>query len=145
MSDQYEDIIHMPHHVSAKRPHMSNYDRAAQFSPFAALTGYDSAIEETARLTDRQIELSDDKIEAIDAVLQVVGEHVEERPEVAVCYFKPDSKKAGGAYRTVTGKVKKIDGIEKKLLFTDGRSISILDILSIRCDALHISSDRDFM
>lgn len=144
MSDQYEDIIHMPHHVSTKRPHMSNYDRAAQFSPFAALTGYDSATRETARLTDRQIELSDDKIEAIDAVLQVVGEHIQERPEVTVCYFKPDGKKAGGAYCTLTGRVRKIDGVEKELLFTNATVIPILDILSIRCDELHISSDSYF-
>lgn len=144
MSDQYEDVINLPHHVSAKRPHMSGYDRAAQFSPFAALTGYDSAIEETARLTDQQIELSDDRIEAIDAVLRVLAAHIEETPEIKVCYFKADSKKAGGAYRTASGNIKKIDEIEKKLLFTDGRAIPVLDILSIHSDELHISSEMDF-
>lgn len=140
----YEDIINLPHHVSSKRSHMSNYDRAAQFSPFAALTGYDAAIAETARFTDHRIELSDDRIEAIDAVLCVVGEHIDSRPEVTVCFFEPDRRKDGGAYRMVTGNVKKIDGIEKKLLFTDGEAIPILDVLSIRCDELCADCGGDF-
>lgn len=144
MSDQYEDIINLPHHVSEKRPHMSNYDRAAQFSPFAALTGYDSAIAETARLTDQRIELSDDRIEAIDAVLRVVGENIDSKPEIEVVYFKQDAKKDGGAYLTVTGNIKKINEIEKTLLFTDGRVIPILDILSIRCDELSADCGGDY-
>lgn len=144
MSDRYDDIINLPHHVSAKRPHMSNYDRAAQFSPFAALTGYDSAIEETVRLTDRKIELSDDKIEMINTVLRVLGERIDNRLEITVCYFKPDGKKKGGAYQNATGNIKKIDLIEKKLLFTDGTLIPLSDILSIKCDELHISSEGYF-
>ena len=143
MSDQYEDIICLPHHVSEKRPHMSMLDRAAQFSPFAALTGYGSAIEETARLTDCQIELSDDRIEALDAALRVVEEHTRQRPKVEIRYFKPDMKKSGGAYLTVSGNVKKIDSIERKVIFADGTEIPILDIVGIRCDELNVSSDSD--
>ncbi len=143
MNGQYEDIIHLPHHVSEKRPRMSMLDRAAQFSPFAALTGYGSAIEETVRLTDRQIELSDDRIEALDAVLRVVEKHIRQRPEVEIRYFKPDMKKAGGAYLTVSGNVKKIDSIEGKVVFVDGTEIPILDIVDIRCDELRVSSDSD--
>lgn len=141
MSDQYEDIINLPHHVSSHRPHMSNYDRAAQFSPFAALTGYDCAIAETARLTDQKIELSDDRIDALDAVLYKIGVNIASRPEVEILYFKPDARKAGGVYCAVTGAVRKLDQISKTLQLTDGTVIPILDILSISCDALNISSD----
>lgn len=144
VKQMYEDIINLPHHVSKKRPQMSNYDRAAQFSPFAALTGYDSAIAETARLTDQKIELSDDRIEALDAVLYKIGENIASRPEVEVLYFKPDARKAGGAYCTVAGAVRKLDQISKTLQLTDGTVIPILDVLSISCEALHISSESAF-
>ena len=144
MRGEYEDIINLPHHVSSQRPHMSNYDRAAQFSPFAALSGYDSAIAETARLTDQKIELSDDRIEALDAVLYKIGENIVSRPEVEILYFKPDARKVGGAYCTVTGAVRKLDQISKTLQLTDGTVIPILDVLSISCDALNISSESAF-
>lgn len=144
MSDQYEDIINLPHHVSKKHPQMSNYDRAAQFSPFAALTGYDSAIAETARLTDQKIELSDDRIDALDAVLYKIGENIASRPEVEILYFKPDARKAGGSYCTVTGAVRKLDQISKTLQLIDDTVIPILDVLSISCEALNISSESAF-
>ena len=102
---KYDDIINLPHHVSATRPRMSMIDRAAQFSPFAALTGYDAAIKETGRLTDRRIELTEDSRAAMDRKQQLLVENLADHPEVSVTYFVPDERKAGGAYITVTGRV----------------------------------------
>lgn len=141
MRNQYDDIINLPHHVSDKHPHMSNYDRAAQFSPFAALSGYDSAITETARQTDKKIELSEDRIEAINAVLRSIGENIQSQPEVNVVYFEPDLKKEGGMYCEISGRVRKIDALEKKIVLAEGAEIPVPDILSIRCNSLHVSSD----
>ena len=93
---QYEDIINLPHHVSTTRPQMPMSDRAAQFSPFAALTGYDAAIKETGRLTDTKIELDDEELHNLNLKFQFLVEHLEDEPEVAVTYFKADERKAGG-------------------------------------------------
>ena len=131
MSTPYDDILHMPHYVSEKHPPMSRLDRAAQFSPFAALTGYEAAVEETARLTDRRIELEEGEKEAIDQRLTLVQERLPEPTEVTVTYFVPDKKKAGGAYVSVSGTVKKIDGYERMVILRDGTSIPIDDILHI--------------
>ena len=98
---RYDDIINLPHHQSATRPHMSNYDRAAQFAPFAALTGYDDAVKETARLTDRRIELDEGEKAAIDQRLLLVQERLPEPTEVTITYFVSDKRKAGGAYVSV--------------------------------------------
>ena len=106
---QYEDIINLPHHVSTTRPQMPMSDRAAQFSPFAALTGYDAAIKETGRLTDTKIELDDEELHNLNLKFQFLVEHLEDEPEVAVTYFKADERKAGGAYLEATGIVKKLD------------------------------------
>ena len=106
MSTLYDDMLHLPHHVSEKHPAMSVHDRAAQFSPFAALTGYDAAVQETARLTDRRIELDEGEKAAIDQRLTLVQERLPEPTEVTITYFVPDKKKAGGAYVSVTGTVK---------------------------------------
>lgn len=104
--NQYEDIINLPHHVSTTRPQMPMSDRAAQFSPFAALTGYDAAIKETGRLTDTKIELDDEELHNLNLKFQFLVEHLEDEPEVAVTYFKADERKAGGAYLEATGIVK---------------------------------------
>ena len=106
---EYGDILNMPHHVSASRPQMPMSDRAAQFSPFAALTGYDAAIKETGRLTDTKIELDDEELHSLNLKFQFLVEHLEDEPEVAVTYFKADERKAGGAYLEATGIVKKLD------------------------------------
>jgi hypothetical protein len=98
---------------------MSMHDRAAQFSPFAALTGYDAAIEETARLTDRQTELAESSKEALDKKIRAVQDVIDTMPEVTVTFFEPDLRKAGGAYRTISGRVKKIDEYNKALIFQD--------------------------
>ena len=100
-------------------------DRAAQFAPFAALTGHEAAIKETARLTEAEIELDEDSKELLDIRLRQLQEHLAEHPEVSVTYFRPDEKKAGGVYETVTGKVKKVDEYVGELVFTDGRRIGL--------------------
>ena len=132
MTDNYNDIIDLPHHVSATRPQMSMMDRAAQFSPFAALTGYDAAIKETARLTDQKIELDDYEKEEINDKIQLIAEHLGEDFEVVITYFQPDSKKAGGAYVDALGVVKKIDEYERMIVFREGRKVPIDDILEIK-------------
>jgi hypothetical protein len=139
MSTPYDDILHLPHHVSEKHPPMSRLDRAAQFSPFAALTGYEAAVEETARLTDRRIELDEGEKEAIDQRLTLVQERLPVPTEVTIIYFIPDKKKAGGAYVSVSGTVKKIDDYVRAVVLSDGTNIPIDDILHINgklCDGI---------
>ena len=127
----YEDIINLPHHVSSKRPQMSMLDRAAQFSPFAALTGYDDAIHETGRLTDEKIELDEEALTALDMKYQLLMEALDEAPEVTITYFQPDERKAGGKYLTATGAVKKVDDFERRITMQDGTKIPMDDVLSI--------------
>lgn len=131
MQNNYDDIIDLPHHVSATRPQMSMMDRAAQFSPFAALTGYDAAIKETARLTDQKIDLDDYEKEEINDKIQLITEHLGEDFEVVITYFQPDSRKAGGAYVNAVGIVKKIDEYDRVIILQDGKKIPIDDILDI--------------
>lgn len=131
MQNNYDDIIDSPHHVSATRPQMSMMDRAAQFSPFAALTGYDAAIKETARLTDQKIDLDDYEKEEINDKIQLITEHLGEDFEVVITYFQPDSRKAGGAYVDAVGIVKKIDEYDRVIILQDGKKIPIDDILDI--------------
>ena len=128
---KYDDIINLPHHTSPKRPRMSMIDRAAQFSPFAALTGYDAAVKETARLTDRRIELDEYEKAALDERLQLIQEHLKELPEITITYFKPDERKDGGAYLSVTGSIKKIDAYEKCVVMTDMQKIPVEEIFRI--------------
>ena len=127
----YDDIINLPHHVSTRHPQMSMYDRAAQFSPFAALTGHDAAIKETERLTEDWVELDEDSKELLDEKLQMIREHLDEKPEVTFTYFEPDERKQGGAYRTITGKVIKIDEYEHRILLEDGTVLIMEHMFSI--------------
>ncbi len=137
--NKYDDIIDLPHHQSAVRPHMSPDERAAQFSPYAALTGYDALVKETARLTDRRPELSDEELEELDRKLHIIQAAADagQKPEASVSFFVPDEKKEGGSFRTITAKVKKIDFITKTLVFladneiSPGEIIPIPDILDI--------------
>ena len=131
MAEKYEDIIHRSRPVSARHLPMSGYDRAAQFSPFAALTGYDGVIEETARLTEREVTLDVGAEAELDEKLRRIRETIHLRPEVTVTYFQPDSRKSGGAYVTVTGRVKKIDEYAQSLCFADGTAIPIGQICKI--------------
>ena len=131
---QYDDIINLPHHISATRPQMSMIDRAAQFSPFAALTGYDAAIKETGRLTDRRIELTEDSRAALDRKQKLLVDNLADHPEVSVTYFVPDERKSGGAYITVTGSVKKIDDYQRLLILIDGTKIPLDEILDMESE-----------
>ncbi len=132
MMNSYDDIINLPHHVSTKRPQMSRIDRAAQFAPFAALTGHDDAIKETARLTDERIELGESTLAILNDKIQIILDNLDIEPEVTVTYFKPDNKKSGGAYIDHTGVVKRIDDFEKTVFFTDKVIIPIEDIIDIQ-------------
>lgn len=129
--DHYEDIINLPHHVSKKRTPMSVSARAAQFSPFAALTGYDKAVKETARLTSQRIELDESRKTVLNEKLQWILEHLEKQFEVTFTFFKPDSRKSGGEYVEITGAVKKIDAIEHCVRLIDGTKIPIEEIYEI--------------
>ena len=131
MTNSYDDIIHLRHHVSATRPRMPAIDRAAQFSPFAALTGHDAAIKETARLTDERVELDESMKAALNDRLLMIAERIKEQPEIAITYFQPDEKKSGGAYVTAAGIAKKIDEYDRVVLMTDSTEIPIDEIISI--------------
>lgn len=128
---KYENIIDLPHHTSDKRPRMSRENRAAQFSPFAALTGYNAEINETARLTDEKLELSEDRINDINTKLQIIMDNIDEYPEVTVEYFVPDEKKSGGSYIKIIGNIRRIDEHERILIMKDNHTVPIDDIYSI--------------
>ena len=131
MKTPYDDIIRLPRHVSQNHPQMSMHDRAAQFAPFAALTGYEAAVGETARLTAERRELSPQEAEELDRRLAALIARLPERPEVTVEYFVPDDRKAGGAYVTVTGRVRHISVAEKTLVMEDGTVIPLDDVYQI--------------
>ena len=131
MSGKYDDMLRLPHHVSSTRPRMSLHDRAAQFKPFAALTGSEAVIRETGRLTDARAELDEDARAELDWRLQLLSGILSQEPEVSVTYFQPDGKKTGGAYRTVVGIVRKIDGSEGVLVMADGTSIPVADLFAL--------------
>lgn len=130
MSD-YDDIINLPHHQSKNHPHMSMHDRAAQFAPFAALTGYDDAIKEARRLTDSKPELDENRLEELDQKLADLMTRIEEHPKVTITYFEPDDNKDGGEYIAYDGRLSKIDYAGKALIFEDNKIISLSDILKI--------------
>ena len=127
----YDDIIDLPHHVSTTRPHMSRLDRAAQFSPLAALTGYGAAIKETARLTDERVELGEYELMELNAGIHMLMERIEEHPQVEITYFKPDERKDGGAYLTVKSRAKRLNEYERFILLEDGTEIPFDDIYKI--------------
>lgn len=129
---KYNNIINLPHHQSATRKRMSNYDRAAQFAPFAALTGHDEAIKETARLTDDCFELGEDKLNDLSAKIQFLADKLPEQPEITVTYFLPDERKSGGSYVDKTGVVRLIDEYERKLIFYDGDRIEIDRVIDFK-------------
>lgn len=134
--DNYDDIINLPHYKSKTHPRMSMHQRAAQFSPFAAVTGHDAAVKETERLTDKRIDLDERQKVELDEKLQIISENLGQNPEVKFTYFEPDQKKDGGAYITVSGFIKKIDVYEKKIVLQDGQKIEINQIYDISSDVL---------
>lgn len=129
---RYDDIIDLPHHVSTTHHRMSMLERAAQFQPFRALTGYEDAVRETARLTDDRVELTEDEKVILDGKLQRLADNLANHPLVTVVYFQPDKKKAGGEYVTTTGQLKKIDDYEGVLILAGGERVVIEDILDIQ-------------
>ena len=131
MSNKYDDIINLPHHISNKHPQMTLEARAAQFAPFAALTGYDDAVKETARLTNERIELDEETKSILDNKIQIIKEHISTRPEISFTYFIPDLKKDGGKYVTVTGIVRKIDEYRQVIILEDKTEIPIHEIISV--------------
>lgn len=128
---KYEDIIELPHHVSEKRPQMSREKRAAQFSGFRALRGFDEKFTESVRTTEERREITEDRAEELDRVFNMLIAAEKSQPEIKVTYFKPDSRKSGGEYLIVTGELRFIDMAELVLRFTDGRSIPIQDVYEI--------------
>lgn len=133
---KYDDIIHLPHHTSKTHPRMSMTERAAQFAPFAALTGYDSVIKEVGRFTEQKVELGESEIEELERALNQLTMLVEEQPKVAITYFQPDSKKEGGAYIKATGYLKQIEEYSRTLILADGMRIPIGDITDIEFDCI---------
>jgi len=130
-SDKYDDIINLPHHESKKHSRMSLEARSAQFAPFAALTGYDEAIKETARQTDKRIEINEELKKFLNEKLKLIKKEIQKKPKIIVTYFVPDSKKEGGKYITVKGNVIKIDEYKKKMILENNTEISISEIIDI--------------
>ena len=128
---KYDDIIDLPHYRSSKRPHMPAEARAAQFAPFAALTGYGDAIDEVRRPTSERLELGEGQLAELDAAFSALSAEISSRPSVRITYFEADARKEGGAYVTKSGRVKKIDAYKKLLIFADGHTINIPDITEI--------------
>ena len=145
----YAEILTLPHHKAANRPHMSMHDRAAQFSPFAALTGFDGVIAETGRMTDQKIELSESQMTLLNQKLNLIDDAVQDgyHPVVSVVYFVPDAKKEGGSYQEYTGKVRQLDPVERKLVFlaanerSAGKDISIDVIREIHGEVVDFMED----
>ena len=135
----YEDIVDLPHHVSRKHPQPTMADRAARFAPFAAITGYEEMVLEEARITDDRIELDENSKAALNEKLNMILEFIDEQPEVSITYFEPDKRKAGGAYVTVTGTVKRIDEYEHLVIMTDGKKINIDDIYNLQSELFYYS------
>lgn len=134
MTKEYEDIIDLPPHVSRKRPKMSIMNRAAQFAPFAALTGHEAAVKETARQTQEKIQLDQYIKDGLNNKLQIIDDQLKEHPEIEITYFQPDQKKDGGVYTTSIGIVKKIDKYEKLVVMEEGTTIYLDHIIKIEGD-----------
>lgn len=132
----YEEILHLPHHVSQTHPQMSLRDRAAQFSPFAALNGYDAVLRETARRTQSRRELDESEIAALDAKLQYLRAHLSESPRVTITYFQRDPHKSGGAYQTASGVLQGIDLHLRMLVLEGERYIPIDELSAVESDKL---------
>ncbi len=141
----YDDIIRLPHHVSKARPQMSMHDRAAQFSPFAALTGYEDAVGEAARLTDEKTSLSEAQQAILDRKQRLLTDALarHEQPDIRITYFQKDAKKAGGSYVTATGSLKRIDAYGRTLNLANGQRIPLKDIADIAGEIFHASTDFD--
>lgn len=134
MSGSYDDIINLPHHISMNRPQMSRADRAAQFAPFSALSGYGAALVETARLTDQKIELEEDDWAELNRKQQVLMDQIWKQPNVSVTWFVPDQRKDGGRYITTVGQLKRIDEVRRVMVLANRTEIPLDDILDIETE-----------
>lgn len=134
MKNPYDDIIDLPHHTSKTRPRMSVHDRAAQFSPFAALSGFESAILETGRVTDQRIELDDSVKAELNDRLNLLQDLLDQHPQVSITWFQPDPDKPGGTCRRTVGSLRKIDVWGKRLILDEDTSIPMEDLLEIDGD-----------
>lgn len=143
MNGKYDEIMGLPHHVSKTRPQMPMSDRAAQFAPFAALTGYDSAIKETGRLTKERIELDEDALTALNVKYQFLMDALDEEPEIKITYFKPDERKAGGEYVSAIGAVKKVDDFERLITMQDGTRIPMDDVYDMSISVITNENEGD--
>lgn len=128
---KYDDIINMPHHVSTKHPRLSMEQRAAQFAPFAALSGFEDAIDETSRITEDRIELNEEEKLKIDNILQKLKNEISKRPKATITYFVPDIRKSGGEYLTKIGNLKRIDEFRQLIIFEDKTEIPIKEVVEI--------------
>ena len=131
MKNPYEDLLHLPHPTSLRHPRMSMTARAAQFAPYAALTGYGELVDETARQTQSRIELDELALAALDRTLRALAARANKKPQAAITYFEPDARKAGGAYRFVTGCVAQVDEVRRRVRMADGTIIPIDEIIEI--------------
>ena len=134
MNGPYDEILHLPHPTSKKHPRMSMADRAAQFSPFAALAGYEAAIREAARLTEPAVELAEDAAAALDEKLRLLTERLARRPQVTVTWFEPDAKKEGGAFRVFTGRLRRVDEAAGLLLFEGGQRLPLAAVRGLESE-----------
>lgn len=128
---KYDDIINMPRHISKTRPQMSLYNRSAQFAPFAALTGYEERVKETARLTDTKIEIDYGLRNILNMKLNIISEHLKEKPEITITYFIKDNKKSGGKYSTLKCIIRRIDLVNQEIILYDRSVIKLDDIINI--------------
>lgn len=133
MNPLYEDMIHLPHHASRRHAAMPRLSRAAQFAPFAALSGYDSAVEETARLTDRRTDPDEEQLALMDETLRALLDVIRDQPEISITYFEPDARKAGGAYRCVSGRIRRIDEAQRQIILADRTVIAMDAVTRIEC------------
>lgn len=131
MTGPYDDILNLPHPVSRRHPQMPMIKRAAQFAPFAALTGYGDVIEESSRYTDSEIYLDESRVEAINEMLVSLEENLQSRPKAHIRYFEPDDRKSGGSYEEADGAVKKIDRLKQVLIMESGTVISLNRIVEL--------------
>ena len=133
----YEDIVNIPRHISKVHPQATMADRAARFSPFAAISGYEDMVKEAARVTEERIDITDATKELLNEKLNMIIEFLDEEPEVTITYFEPDKKKDGGAYISITGTVKRIDEYERIVLMSDDKKIRIEEIYAIESDLFY--------
>ena len=130
--DKYQDIINLPHHVSKNHPQMSRYERAAQFAPFAALSGYEDIIKEEGRLTDNRIEINEEAKFILDRKMQILMNSIDKKPFISVTYFVPDERKSGGEYVSINECIKKIDVLKQIIVTENGIVVPVIEIVDMQ-------------